>query len=193
MFANHLTYQALSRANSSRSGVQAAERLAAMGNQARAAAGTAAPRMNPFIGFRSNIARLRDSGIVSLGPVTLAPACASDERGARGRLRIFSPMEFQEDLQRALSRFVGALELVFHDDWDYSRGMVAELEILDRVTGDGTFLHPGPAGRISNWGALSSFYDAYAELQRQMVRSRLTPDPPKPDDCYDYGWPDTCP
>ena len=66
MIGSHLTYQTFASGNSPRNGTQAAERLAAMGNQALAAACTAPPRMNPFIGFRANMARLRDSGIVSV-------------------------------------------------------------------------------------------------------------------------------
>ncbi len=98
-------------------------------------------------------------------------------------------MNQPEDLRQALARFVGALELVFHDDWDYSRGMVAELEILDRITGEGSFLRPGPEGRISNWGALSAFYEAYDDLRWQMARAHIEPAPPEPDDAYNYGWP----
>ena len=95
-----------------------------------------------------------------------------------------------ENLRQSLARFVGALELVFHEDWDYSRSMVAELETLDRLTGKGSFLRPGPEGRISNWGALSAFYEAYEELRGQMAREQLEPAPPERDDWYNYDWPD---
>ena len=49
-----------------RNGALAADRLAAMGQQAIASAHTAPPKMNPFIGFRANMARLRESGVVSV-------------------------------------------------------------------------------------------------------------------------------
>lgn len=48
----------------------AAERLVAMGQDARAALGTPRPKMNPFIGFRANMAKLRASGVVSVPVVS---------------------------------------------------------------------------------------------------------------------------
>ncbi len=44
----------------------AQERLSAMGLVAQAAAKTTQPKLNPFIGFRSKMAKLRDSGVVSV-------------------------------------------------------------------------------------------------------------------------------
>jgi hypothetical protein len=51
----------------------AAERLAAMGQGVRAAVATTRPRMNPFIGFRTNMAKLKAAGVVSV-PVVLNQA-----------------------------------------------------------------------------------------------------------------------
>lgn len=98
-------------------------------------------------------------------------------------------MKAHGKLHQSLARFVGALELVFHEDWEYAKGMLGEPEILDRITADGSFLRPGPEGRVSNWGALDAFYEAYGQLREQMAEAHLEAEPPEPDDWFNYGWP----
>lgn len=93
----------------------------------------------------------------------------------------------ESSLKKAVAQFVGAVEVVFHEDWDYSRG-----HDLDRVAGSGTFLRPGPDGVLSNWGAMVAFYEAYERLLASLKESGIEPDLPQRDDWFIFDWPGEC-
>lgn len=100
-------------------------------------------------------------------------------------------MNADEQLKIALTRFTGAFELLFHEDWDYT---LAQLQHhADRTVAGGTFLRPGPESRIVNWGAVECFYRAYEQLEVAMRINALYPNLPEPDDWYQFGWPDESP
>ena len=76
----------------------------------------------------------------------------------------------ESDLRKAVAQFVGAVELVFHQDWDYSQGQIAEN--LERIAGSGTFLRPGPDGVLTNWGSMVAFHEAYNRLLARLKIGR---------------------
>jgi hypothetical protein len=70
--------------------------------------------------------------------------------------------EHDEELERALAEFVGAFETVFHHDWEYAKGMIGDEE-------EGcTFLEPGLADEVDDWGARGALLDKYRRLRAVM-------------------------
>ena len=73
------------------------------------------------------------------------------------------------DLTKATAEFMGAFELVFHHDWEYSTIMMGDQE-------DGcTFLKPGLADEIEDWGARGLLLEKYRELARLMRAKGIEP------------------
>lgn len=67
-----------------------------------------------------------------------------------------------ENLLRAVSEFVQLFDLVFHDDWDFSRNIM----ICDPnfIAPTGTFIAPGVEDEDNNWANRGSLLKSYREL-----------------------------
>jgi len=67
-----------------------------------------------------------------------------------------------EEFERAVAEFVGAFETVFHHDWEYAKDMIGD-------EGEGcTFLEPGLADEVDDWGARGALLEKYRRLRAVM-------------------------
>ena len=96
-------------------------------------------------------------------------------------------MKTDEDLCQSLARFLGAFQLVFGDEWDYSREML-EREMAYAVSKDGTFINPGQGYERKNWGARTALLKSHAELLEVMKANGLSPEIPTRDNWFNYNW-----
>jgi hypothetical protein len=75
------------------------------------------------------------------------------------------------EFQDALAEFVGAFETVFHHDWEYAKSMIG-----DEVEGC-TFIEPGLADEVEDWGARGALLEKYRRLRSLMdakgIQSKL--------------------
>ena len=94
----------------------------------------------------------------------------------------------EDELQQAISRFLGAFQVVFEDDWRYSREML-ERDMEYAVSSAGTFLEPGPKYEDKNWGARTALLRAHKELLAAMRAKGLKPQVPEQDPYFNYTWP----
>lgn len=78
----------------------------------------------------------------------------------------------QKELQQALSEFMGALEVVFRYDWEYTTQMI------DRDTP--SFFEPGVEDETEDWGSRGAFLEKYRNLVSVMKRYGLSPTFPFP-------------
>ena len=97
----------------------------------------------------------------------------------------------KSDLDMAVAKFVGAMELVFEDDWAYSSCMIIEFQ--ERISGSGSFLRPGPDAVRSNWGAREALLESYRQLLAVMKQSGLESRVPTQDGWFNFGWDDEIP
>lgn len=72
-----------------------------------------------------------------------------------------------EQLNERIQHFLDYFELVFHDDWDFTREKIIDRDFIQR---NGTFLAPSPGehftgGKGDNWGNRTSLLAAYRELK----------------------------
>jgi hypothetical protein len=65
-------------------------------------------------------------------------------------------------LEKALAEFVGAFDVVFHHDWEYTSSMIG-----DEAAG-ATFLEPGLADETEDWGARGALLEKYRTLVAEM-------------------------
>lgn len=80
-----------------------------------------------------------------------------------------SSIQQQEELQQALSEFVGAFEVVFRYDWEYSKSMIG-----DEADG-ATFIEPGLEDETEDWGARGALLEKYRKLVEVMKKNDLSP------------------
>lgn len=83
---------------------------------------------------------------------------------------------------------MGAYQLVFHDDWEYSKTLLKE-EMAFVVPDNETFAEPGSGHENRNWGSRTALIRAYRELLELMGRSGLVPQPPTADSHFNFNWP----
>lgn len=84
------------------------------------------------------------------------------------------PMQQQEELQRTLSEFVGAFEVVFRYDWEYTKTMIGDEEA------GATFIEPGLEDETNDWGARGALLEKYRLLVEAMKKNGLSPAFPFP-------------
>ncbi|WP_457320436.1 hypothetical protein [Roseateles sp. P5_E11] len=77
-----------------------------------------------------------------------------------------------EELQRAMCEFVGAFEIVFRYDWEYTTVMI------DPDTP--SFLEPGLSDESEDWGARGALLEKYRALTQLMTKHGLRPAFPFP-------------
>ena len=82
----------------------------------------------------------------------------------------------QDEIARALQEFVGAFEVVFRDDWQYTKIMIG-----DEADG-ANFLEPKLDDEFEDWGARGALLAKYRSLAAAMKRSSLEPISPFPID-----------
>ncbi|MDB5801556.1 MAG: hypothetical protein JWL63_2495 [Rhodocyclales bacterium] len=80
--------------------------------------------------------------------------------------------EQQEQLNGALSEFVGAFEVVFRYDWEYTTVMIGNEEP--------NFLEPGVEDESEDWGARGALLEKYRNLVSIMKIRGMSPTFPFP-------------
>lgn len=84
-----------------------------------------------------------------------------------------------KELEQVISEFVGAFEIVFRYDWDYSKAMMGDEE-------EGcNFIEPGLNDEIDNWGARGILLEKYRDLIAAMKERNMEPRFPVPFDRID--------
>lgn len=78
----------------------------------------------------------------------------------------------QEALQRAVSEFMGAFEIVFRYDWEYTTLMISD----DAPS----FLEPGVRDESEDWGARGALLEKYRNLVAIMKQFGMAPSFPFP-------------
>jgi hypothetical protein len=78
----------------------------------------------------------------------------------------------QDELQRAISEFVGAFEVVFRYDWKYSSEMIGDA--------GASFLEPEVEDENEDWGSRGALLERYRTLVATMKESGMEPRFPFP-------------
>lgn len=73
------------------------------------------------------------------------------------------------DLNTALAEFVGAFEVVFRYDWEYTKVMIG-----DEADG-ANFVEPGLSDESEDWGARGALLEKYRRLTEVMKRQGMEP------------------
>ena len=90
------------------------------------------------------------------------------------------------DLDSLTQRFLGAFQLVFQDDWSYSRYLLES--DMPYVVGTGTFIEPSTNFATDNWGARRALLQAHGELIRELAKQGKAPVVPSRDAHFNYSW-----
>jgi hypothetical protein len=78
------------------------------------------------------------------------------------------------NVTQALQEFVGAFEVVFRYDWDYTQVMIGDAN-------DGAnFIEPGLEDESEDWGARGALLEKYRALVSVMKKNGLEPHFPFP-------------
>ena len=80
----------------------------------------------------------------------------------------------EEPISQALTEFVGAFEVVFRYDWDYTKLMLG-----DEADG-ATFIEPGLKDETEDWGARGALLEKYRALVAAMKAAGMEPAFPLP-------------
>ena len=80
------------------------------------------------------------------------------------------------ELEEAISDFVGAFELVFRYDWEYTKLMFG-----DEADG-ASFIEPQLADEFEDWGARGALLEKYRNLVAIMKKRNMKPQFPFPPD-----------
>jgi len=73
------------------------------------------------------------------------------------------------EFEKATAEFVGAFELVFRYDWEYSKGMIGDEE-------EGcTFVEPGLDDENDDWGCRGALLEKYRQLVGVMKKNGIRP------------------
>jgi hypothetical protein len=78
------------------------------------------------------------------------------------------------EFEKAVAEFVGAFEVVFRYDWDYTKIMFG-----DEVEG-ATFIEPGIKDESEDWGARGALLEKYRTLMAVMKAQGMEPKFPFP-------------
>jgi len=73
-----------------------------------------------------------------------------------------NPAYATHEFRMALGDLVGAIDLVFDHDWDFTKSALEGIDSF--VSADGTFLEPNVADERDNWGNRGGLLDAYREV-----------------------------
>jgi hypothetical protein len=72
------------------------------------------------------------------------------------------------DFEKAVAEFVGAFEIVFRYDWQYTKEMIGDEE-------EGAFVEPELEDEIDNWGARGDLLEKYRQLIIVMQEQGIEP------------------
>jgi hypothetical protein len=78
-------------------------------------------------------------------------------------------------LEKAVAEFVGAFEVVFRYDWEYTAAVMTGM-----VMDDANFIEPGLKDENSDWGARGALLEKYRALVTLMKSKGLKPEFPFP-------------
>ena len=71
------------------------------------------------------------------------------------------------ELKKRLADFMDHFELVFRDDWDFTRDILKD-DAEHYISADGSFLEPRVSDESNNWGNRGSLLASYRELVEAM-------------------------
>lgn len=76
-----------------------------------------------------------------------------------------------DEFKKLLTDFISNFELVFDEDWEFSKGCLRDDFQKNFVAPDGTFLNPGVDDESNNWAnrgqLLHTYRNLIAEMQKQ--------------------------
>lgn len=78
------------------------------------------------------------------------------------------------ELEKAVAEFVGAFEVVFRYDWQYTKEMIDDEEL------GATFIEPGLEDETEDWGARGALLEKYRQLIAVMQKNGIEPRFPFP-------------
>jgi hypothetical protein len=81
------------------------------------------------------------------------------------------------EYEKAVAEFVGAFEVVFRYDWDYSSVMMGGEAVGSE---EATFLEPGLRDESDDWGARGALLEKYRALVAVMKKRKMEPSFPFP-------------
>lgn len=87
-------------------------------------------------------------------------------------MRFAGPTE--QEFVKAVAEFVGAFEVVFRYDWQYTKTMIG-----DESPG-ATFIEPGLEDEIEDWGSRGALLEKYRALVMFMKANQIEPSFPFP-------------
>jgi hypothetical protein len=91
------------------------------------------------------------------------------------------------EMREAVEQFVGAFEVVFDEDWSYSRDHM--LGNMDRIIPGGeTFLRNSQDPDGLNWGSRAALLGAYDRLLQAMQERGMKARRPVRDPWFRYSW-----
>ena len=93
-----------------------------------------------------------------------------------------------DEIAEKLARFMGAFEVVFKGDWEYSRLML-ERQMDYAVGSQGSFIEPSGDWERANWGSRTALLKAHRELLEAMADRGMAPQLPRRDAYFNYTWP----
>ena len=92
-----------------------------------------------------------------------------------------------QELEQAIAEFLGAFEVVFHEDWPYSKEHLRYN--IDRIIPpDDTFIRSSLDPERVNWGARAALLQSYERLRSVMTRRGVEPEVPIRDAYFVYTW-----
>ena len=76
-----------------------------------------------------------------------------------------------EEMKNALTEFVSSFDLVFDEDWEFSKNCLRDDSQKSFIASDGTFLNPRVDDESNNWANRGHLLEVYrrliAEMQKQ--------------------------
>lgn len=78
------------------------------------------------------------------------------------------------EFEEAVAEFVGAFEVVFRYDWQYTKQMIGDEEP------GRTFIEPGLDDELEDWGARAALLETYRKLISVMQKNGIDPRFPFP-------------
>lgn len=78
------------------------------------------------------------------------------------------------EFEKAVTEFVGAFEIVFRYDWQYTKEMIGDEE------SGANFIEPGLEDEIEDWGARGALLEKYRRLIEIMQKQGIEPEFPFP-------------
>jgi|HubBroStandDraft_1064217.scaffolds.fasta_scaffold960356_2 hypothetical protein len=78
-----------------------------------------------------------------------------------------------KQLETAIAEFMYYFELVFHQDWEFSRGILSSDIKEAYITEEGTFLEPLVEDEGNNWGNRGCLLASYRDLIKLLDEAKI--------------------